>query len=227
MLLLKNRQRTREMTKELMSKRFEELVLAMDATVLPPTSRPGQSGLNTQQWHQWATSALHLLELCFGQDSVPYARLSKAIQNSPTIAFMLASSRGTFLAAKEDFDGGYVSGLAQGIAGEVFANLLNSARAALDEGYKDSAAVLASAAFEDSLKKISALHGLPVAEAELGNVIGALKAQQLLQGGSAKSAERFQNLRNWAMHANWPKITAEEVGSLIGFVEQLLLKHLS
>jgi hypothetical protein len=68
---------------------------------------------------------------------------------------------------------------------------------------------------------------LNVAGKELGNVIGALKSKQLLQGGAATSAERYQGLRNSAMHANWEKITAEEVGGLIGFVEQLLLKHLS
>jgi hypothetical protein len=129
--------------------------------------------------------------------------------------------------AKADFEGGYVSTLAQGIAGEVFGSLLNSASAVLKEGHKDSAAVLAAAAFEDSLKKIGSLHGLDIGEQELGNVIGALKAKQLLQGGAAKSADRYLNLRNWAMHANWGKITQEEVGGVIGFVEQLLIKHLS
>jgi hypothetical protein len=215
------------MTKELMSKRFEELAAAVNAIRLPPTPPPGKSGLNQEQWHQWATSALHLVEACFGPGSVHHERLNNAITRSATIPYMLATSKGTFLAAKEDFDGGYVSSLAQGIAGDVFSSLLNSARAALGEGYKDSAAVLASAAFEDSLKKIGTLNGLNVAEEDLGNVIGALKTKQLLQGGAARSAERFQNLRNWAMHANWEKITAEEVGSLIGFVEQLLHKHLS
>ena len=109
----------------------------------------------------------------------------------------------------------------------MFGSLLNSASTALKEGHKDSAAVLASAAFEDSLKKIGALHGLTLEEEDLGNVIGALKGKQLLQGGAAKSAERYQSFRNFAMHANWEKITEEEVGGLIGFVEQLLLKHLS
>jgi hypothetical protein len=107
------------------------------------------------------------------------------------MAFSVDSAKGIFLAARADFEGGYVSTLAQGIAGEVFGSLLNSASTALKEGYKDSAAVLASAAFEDSLKRIGALHGLTLGEEDLGNVIGALKGRQLLQGGAAKSAERY------------------------------------
>ncbi len=190
---------------------------------------PAGEYVDVNVWNHWVTSVLHLVRASFDADSVHFEQLKRAIDNAAIegLPYTVEAAKGIFLAARADFEGGYVSSLEQGIAGEVFGSLLNSASAALKEAYKDSAAVLASAAFEDSLKKIGTLHGLSVAEQELGNVIGALKAQQLLQGGAAKSAERYLVLRNSAMHANWEKITAEEVGGLIGFVEQLLLKHLS
>jgi hypothetical protein len=216
------------MTKELISKRYAELASAMNnIRVLQQPN--GFEQVDEQMWSSWATSALNIVRASFGSDSVHFDRMQNAIASETINGTSVAveSSKGVFIAAKNDFEGGYVSTLEQGIAGEVFGSLLNSASAALKKGYKDSAAVLAAAAFEDSLKKIGGLHGLNVAEQELGSVIGALKAQQLLQGGAAKSADRYLNFRNWAMHANWEKITEEEVGGLIGFVEQLLIKHLS
>jgi hypothetical protein len=216
------------MTKELISKRYKELTAEM-AHLRVIEGPSGSQTVGLQEWNRWRTSALNIIEVSFGVDSVHFEQLKKAIADWETQGFdySIEAAKGVFLAARADFEGGYVSSLEQGIAGEVFGSLFNSARAALEEGYKDSAAVLASAAFEDSLKKIGTLHGLNVAEQELGNFIGALKSQQLLQGGAAKSAEHYQNLRNWAFHANWQKITEEQVGGLIGFVEQLLLRHLS
>lgn len=217
------------MTKEDISRRYAELADAMKGFWTLDHGNGFVEIVNHQKWSTWLTSALNIIAGSFGRDSVQFNQLQAAAASSTTqgVEIAVESAKGVFLGAKDDFDGGYVSSLAQGIAGEVFGSLLNSARAALQEEHKDSAAVLAAAAFEDSLKKIAVLHGLNVAEQELGNVIGALKAQQLLQGGAAKLAERYQSFRNWAMHANWEKITQEEVGGVIGFAEQLLIKHLS
>jgi hypothetical protein len=216
------------MTKEVISRRYAELANEV-AQIRVVSHDNGYDDVDRQLWTRWVTSALNIVQASFGADSIHFGELRRAIESESMSGARIAveSAKGAFGAAKGDFEGGYVSSLAQGIAGEVFGSLLNSARAALNEGFKDSAAVLAAAAFEDSLKKIGALHGIDVAEQELGNVINALKAGGLLQGGAAKLAERYLNLRNSAMHANWEKITQEEVGGLIGFMEQLLLKHLS
>jgi len=56
-------------------------------------------------------------------------------------------------------------------------------------------------------------------------VINALKSVSFFQGPEAKAAENHIRLRNWAMHANWEKVDSTAVGSMIGFVEQFLLKH--
>jgi hypothetical protein len=71
------------------------------------------------------------------------------------------------------------------------------------------------------------LNGLDVAERELQEVVNALKAKQILIGGAGKLADQYVKTRNSALHANWEKVSPEEVGGLIGFVESLLVKHLS
>jgi hypothetical protein len=54
-----------------------------------------------------------------------------------------------FLAAKEDYEGGYIFNLKAALTGEIFFDFIAAAQAALDDGYKDVAAVLACAALED------------------------------------------------------------------------------
>jgi len=49
------------------------------------------------------------------------------------------------------------------------------AKSALENNQKDVAAVLASAALEDALKRYASLHGLDVAGKEMQDVINALK----------------------------------------------------
>ncbi len=40
-------------------------------------------------------------------------------------------------------------------------------------------------------------------------------------------AQSYLTFRNRALHANWNEIQRESVVSVLGFVEQLLLKHFS
>jgi len=61
----------------------------------------------------------------------------------------------------------------------------------------------------------------------MSQVIGALKSQGLVQGAQKAMLDAMLKIRNKAMHAEWDKVSETEVGSVIGFVEQFLLKHFS
>ena len=39
--------------------------------------------------------------------------------------------------------------------------------------------------------------------------------------------DTMPKIRDYAMHANWEKITQQDIGSVIGFVEQFLLANFS
>jgi hypothetical protein len=182
-----------------------------------------------EEWHEWATNALQIVSVSFGEKSIPFQNLKKAIESDEKMGPEHAAftARGAFRAARENFDSGFATTLEQNLSGEILGDLLILADSALEQDTKESAAVLAAAAFEDSLKKIGTLNNLDLADKELSEVVNALKAKQILRGGAAKTAEHFIKLRNFAMHANWDKITPEEVGSLIGFVRLVLSEHLS
>ena len=99
--------------------------------------------------------------------------------------------------------------------------------AALAEGAKDVAAVLACAALEDALKRLALLNNLEVSDKTMQDVVNALKAKGLVGGAQKSLLDTMPKIRDYTMHANWDKITPQDVGSVMGFVEQLLLVKFS
>lgn len=133
--------------------------------------------------------------------------------------------KGIFRAAKADFDGGYLFTVKASISGEIFGDFIGLAKSALRENSKDVAAVLACAALEDALKRFAESNGLNVNDKVMQEVVNALKAKGLVTGAQKSLLDSMPKIRDYAMHANWEKITAQDVGSVIGFVEQFLLSH--
>jgi hypothetical protein len=167
------------------------------------------------------------LKLAFGESTV-YPDTFENVLGKNRVNSNKAEALGDILsAAKADFDGGFAADLEASITGEIFADFVTLAKRALDEKQKDVAAVLASAALEDTLKRIGAANGLDVANKDMSAVISALKAARVIKGGVSKLLDRMPRIRKHAMHAEWTDITAEEVGSLVAFAEQLILTHFS
>jgi hypothetical protein len=206
--------------KELITKRFEELDEKL---------KKYKDGLATTMWHEWATSVLYLLENVFGVDSVHVRHFREAYTHTQArmLSFSLAQATGVFYAAKADYDGGYIFRLENTLSGEILGDFVTLAKATLQEGNKDAAAALASAALEDALKRYARQNELIVDDKEMQAVVGALKSKGLVSGAQKTLLDTMPKLRDYAMHANWDKLTNEDVGSIIGFVEQFLLSHFS
>jgi hypothetical protein len=134
---------------------------------------------------------------------------------------------GVFLAAKSDYEGGYLFRVERMISGEIFGDFVVAAKAALAEGQKDVAAVLACASLEDALKRFGRLKGLQVDGKAMQEIVNALKGKGLVSGPQKSLLDTMPKIRDSAMHADWAKLTAQDVGSVIGFVEQFLLSNFS
>ena len=89
------------------------------------------------------------------------------------------------------------------------------------------AAVLATAALEDSLKRYARANGLDTEEKTMTQVINALKSKGFVSGAQKSLLGAMPKIRNAALHAEWGKISEPEVNSVIGFVEQFLLSNFS
>jgi hypothetical protein len=181
-----------------------------------------------QQFYAWAGSALNAIHGAFGADaahSITFQTELASVQNNLIWSRKLSAIVGIFLGAKSDVDGGYFFDLQRSISGELFGNIVALAKGALSEGHHTVAAVLACAALEDALKRYAAANDLDVTGKAMDEVVNALKSKGLVSGAQKALLGAMPRVRNHALHAEWDKITPQDAGSVLGFVEQFLLTN--
>jgi Domain of unknown function (DUF4145) len=211
-------------TNDLIIKGFASLDSQARA-LFPSSTTSGVNVYSPEPWSAWVTSAMNLLDRAFGRDSVHFVNLKKAYDNYRGAASDVDSAKGIFSAAKADYEGGYTFRLEARISGEIFADLVVLAKEALANDNDKAAAVLACAALEDALKRFALMNGIDVAEKEMQDIVNALKAAGLVTGARKSLLDVMPKIRNYAMHANWEKITRPDISSVIGFVEEFLLAY--
>ena len=95
------------------------------------------------------------------------------------------------------------------------------------EASKNVAAVLAAAAFEETIRRMGAAFAGIVDRDDLSKIIVELKQQGILQGSQVGVVQSHLQFRNDALHADWNKIDHVAVSTALQLVQHLLLKHFS
>jgi len=215
------------MLKETFSRRFTELAASFGTIHFAANGLAPERYSELGQWRQWATSAQNLIRAVFGEESPHYRNFTTSYANCNGYEGSVCGMKAVFLAAKDDFEGGYVFDVDLRVSGEVFGDFVILARQALSEGHKDVAAVLACAALEDALKRYAATQRIQVDDKSMQDIVNSLKAAGLVGGAQKALLDPMPKLRNFALHAQWDKLTAPDVNGIIGFVEQFLLDKFS
>jgi uncharacterized protein YutE (UPF0331/DUF86 family) len=138
---------------------------------------------------------------------------------------ILLQCQGVLRSIASDIRAGRLGSIRLEYQGQVFADLLNVAKAAMAEGTKDVAAVLAAAALEDALKRYGQANGLDIEDKDLTTVINALKSAGLLSSTQGALLKGMVPFRNKALHAEWARIDTAEVQGVLAFVEEFLARH--
>jgi hypothetical protein len=209
--------------KDAFAKRFAELDAEFGK--MPFERRDGFSNAQVRNgfWRKWATSTQNLLKAALGSSSPHVKNFDALYEKCQGQDYEVRALHAVFQSAKDDFEGGYVFNVELRVSGEVFGDFVALARQALSEGHKDVAAVLASAALEDVLKRFAAISGLETTDKSMSDIINALKGAGLVGGAQKSLLDVMPRLRNAALHADWSKVSEPDVGSTIAFVEQFLL----
>lgn len=216
------------MLSDTFARRFIELETSFSSIPFVAYQYQEGSYVPDGQWQKWATSAQNLILAVFGEASPHYKNFVAAYAAcGGGDDSRVRTLRALFLSAKEDFEGGYVFDVDLRVSGEVFGDIVALARQSLSEGNKDVAAVLACAALEDALKRYAQANGLEVNDKTMQEVINSLKSQGLVAGAQKSLLDAMPRIRNFAMHADWAKISEPDVSSVLGFVEQFLLTKFS
>ena len=133
--------------------------------------------------------------------------------------------RPIFMAAREDFQGGYITSIKNLVQAELFDSELDQARELLSSGYKGPAAVVAGVVLETALKDLCGQQSIPHAKLDKMNAdLAKLGVYNKLQ---QKKITALADIRNSAAHGDWQSFTDTEVTEMIRDVESFLASHLN
>jgi hypothetical protein len=163
-----------------------------------------------------------------GLRAIAQATILKAPSDRMLIGNFFGPVTGILKNVKDELDSGLIGTLEKRIAGDILGDFIQLAKTALEESEdeaKNVASVLAAAAYEDTIRRMGVSFAGVIGRDDLSKVIDALKDAGILVAPQLGIALSYLNFRNHALHAEWEKIERASVHSVLGFVEQLLLKH--
>jgi hypothetical protein len=207
-------------------RRFDELFKQAEAIESAKTKNTGDFGwgynVDSEQLMNWRVKARHLLALACGAESQHFRQFveSEKPQSLHTNHAMLRDLRAIFLAAKEDYEGGYLNSLKVLVQGEVFDSELEQATELLSSGYTLPAAVVAGVVLETGLREMCTDEGIAVGKLDKMNADLAKAGvySKLIQ----KQITAIADIRNSAAHGHPEKFTREDVEGMIRDVRRIL-----
>jgi hypothetical protein len=170
----------------------------------------------------WCVKARNLIVTACGKESEHFKSFVEAEKPQPyeENPSRFNRVRAVFLAAKEDFEGGYLSSVRNLVQAEVFSTELEQARELLNAGYQTPAAVICGVVLETSLRDLCQAQGLAIGKLDKMNsdLAKAGKYNSLVQ----KKITALAAIRNSAAHGNSADFSKKDVESMLDDVERLL-----
>ena len=188
------------------------------------SSTMGGGFKDTVGLESWYAEAIMTLRSIYGSGSVHYQRIILSYNERHMHA--LEKAEGLIVGTKANIEGGLLDDLRTRVLLDIKGDFLDNARALLEEGQKDPAAVLATIVLEDSLKRLAARAGISAAQDKEMSVVAALLLKEgIIEKSTNQAIQSFKNLRNAALHAQWHEVSAESVSLLLAFLPMFIEKH--
>jgi hypothetical protein len=130
----------------------------------------------------------------------------------------LKSVRAVFLAAKEDFEGGYLVSVRNLVQAEVAGSEIDQATELWDSGYITAAAVVAGVVLETTLRTLCEANGLPIGK--LNKMNDDLVKAGVYNSLKHKSITSLAAVRNSAAHGKTDEFTDQDVKAMIADVQR-------
>ena len=207
-------------------RRFEELskqAELLEATKKRGTGEYGDSySVESDALLNWKTKARHLIVSVCGNDS---EHLSLFLESEEAKMFdtnykIFLRLRAVFLAAKEDYEGGYLNTVRHLVQAEVFGSELDQAQELLEAGYHAAAAVIAGAVLETAMRELCANNGL--SPGNLNKMNADLAKASVYSVLVQKQITALTHIRNSAAHGKNTDFTKDDVLNMIRDVPKIL-----
>jgi hypothetical protein len=213
------------MTIKVLTKRFAELhdqLIDIEVTKsIKHSERFGDStDVDSELFLGWCVKAKTLIRSACGTD---HDHLDAFIKAEASGGFKgnystLKSVRAVFLAAREDFEGGYLLSVRNLIQAEVAGNEIDQATELWDSRYFTAAAVVAGVVLETTLRTLCEANGLAIGK--LNKMNDDLAKAGVYNSLKHKRVTSLAALRNSAAHGKTDEFTAQDVKAMIADVQR-------
>ena len=175
---------------------------------------------------EWRMKAKNLLSKVCGMESDYYKEF---LDNQDTHMYerhlsVLERLRAIFLAAKEDFEGGYLQSSKSLIQAEVFDSELEQARELFTNGYHSAAAVIAGVVLETTLRELCDRFSIP--HGKLDRMNAELAKKKAFNRLVQKRITALADIRNSAAHGKTDEFNESDVEGMIKDVERFVADNL-
>ena len=218
------------MNKKLLQ-RFNELSdQAADVAKTEHTVRSEYSGvdqyIDAEAFLSWCVKTKNLIGKACGSDSQHLQSFIEAEtpQAWTTNLTLFKRSRAVFEAAKEDYEGGYLTGIEELVRAEVFDHELEQAKELLTAGYVAPAAVVAGVVLETALRAICAKHA--IGSGKLDRMNADLAKAGVYTVLVQKQVTAMAHVRNKAAHGETMEYTETDVRKMLQDVNDFVTTHI-
>lgn len=217
---------------KVLKRRFEELANQLQQVEATLTSK--QSSYTGQYQEvdpelllNWCVKAKTLISNACGKDSEHYSSFVEAEKITPygDNYGVFKRIRPVFLAAKEDFEGGYLISVRNLVQAELADSELDQAKELLKTGYITAAAVVAGVVLETTLRSLCDRH--EISHGKLDKMNADLSKVGQYNSLVQKKVTALAAIRNSAAHGRVDEFQSRDVEAMIGDVERFVLDALS
>ncbi|MTJ02661.1 hypothetical protein [Idiomarina piscisalsi] len=213
-----------------LSRRFDDLAGEALRIAETKVTKSGGYGnyeqVNEEMLDEWKVKAKSLIVKTCGSSGEHIKAFVKAeepitMDDSYSIFKRVKS---VFMAAKDDFQGGFLISVKTLVQAELFDSELEQATELLSNGYKGPAAVVAGVILETALRDLCSGNSIP--HAKLDKMNSELAKAGVYNKLQQKRITALADIRNSAAHGDWASFNDNEVEEMIRDVERFLSTHL-
>lgn len=176
----------------------------------------------------WMVEASNIIQLAIPIEGNPYRNMIKdASANVRGLPEQIRTIGLTLKAMLSDIDAGVIADFGNAIRAETLDDLLDQAREYHKRSNKEGAGILATAVFEDTLRRLARAKKIAEAGVKTDQIISDLDKQQVITGILAKRCRVAAGVRNHALHAQWNEFSLEDVDEVVRLTHHLLSEHLA
>lgn len=218
------------MTK-LFEKRFSQLenqIMALEATKVMKHSEYSGAypSIDANSLLGWEVKAKSLISNVCGDRS---HHMTAFLEAEKPAAYSndfeaLQRVKAVFLAAKEDYEGGYLNTIRNLVQAEVFGSELEQAGELLAANYASAAAVIAGVVLETNVRNLCTDHSIE--HGKLDKMNADLAKAGVYNSIQQKRITAMAGIRNAAAHGDTEKFNAGDVKGMIDDVERFLAANL-